>query len=171
MKSECGGFYMHLDGELDIRSTYCALNTAHLLNILDDKLLKNVDTFLQSCQTFEGGIGAEPFNEAHGGYTFCGLAVAILANCAHVLNLPALLVLFRSFLPFSRFLIFLRSDGLFPNKKDTRADFKVGPINWSILVIRFGRVLSSQCCMVYCKNQLSRNKHHHRTVVLPLMTV
>lgn len=29
-------------------------------------------------QSYEGGIGGEPWNEAHGGYTFCGLAAAAL---------------------------------------------------------------------------------------------
>lgn len=29
-------------------------------------------------QSHEGGIGGEPWNEAHGGYTFCGLAAAAL---------------------------------------------------------------------------------------------
>lgn len=30
--------------------------------------------FLLRCQTYEGGFGGEPFNEAHGGYNFCALA-------------------------------------------------------------------------------------------------
>lgn len=29
-------------------------------------------------QSYEGGIGGEPWNEAHGGYTFCGLAASAL---------------------------------------------------------------------------------------------
>jgi protein farnesyltransferase subunit beta len=29
---------------------------------------------IASCQTHEGGFGAELHNEAHGGYTFCALA-------------------------------------------------------------------------------------------------
>lgn len=42
-------------------------------------------------QTYEGGIGGEPGNEAHGGYTFCGLAALILIDRADVLDLPRLL--------------------------------------------------------------------------------
>ena len=42
-------------------------------------------------QTYEGGLGGEPGNEAHGGYTFCGLAALMLVDQAHRLNLPALL--------------------------------------------------------------------------------
>jgi len=36
--------------------------------------------FTISCQTYEGGIGGEPYNEAHGGYTFCGVAALILID-------------------------------------------------------------------------------------------
>lgn len=42
-------------------------------------------------QTYEGGLGGEPGNEAHGGYTYCGLAALILADRVDVLNLPSLL--------------------------------------------------------------------------------
>ena len=42
-------------------------------------------------QTYEGGLGGEPGNEAHGGYTFCGLAALMLVGRASVLNLPSLL--------------------------------------------------------------------------------
>jgi prenyltransferase beta subunit len=46
--------------------------------------------FLQA-QTYEGGLGGEPGNEAHGGYTFCGLAALIVAGCPHALDLQQLL--------------------------------------------------------------------------------
>ena len=42
-------------------------------------------------QTYEGGLGGEPGNEAHGGYTFCGLAALVLINQAHHLDLPRLI--------------------------------------------------------------------------------
>lgn len=42
-------------------------------------------------QTYEGGIGGEPGNEAHGGYTYCGLAALALAGCPQALDLPRLL--------------------------------------------------------------------------------
>jgi prenyltransferase beta subunit len=46
---------------------------------------------LMCCQqTYEGGIGGEPGNEAHGGYTFCGLAAAALAGAAQALDLDSL---------------------------------------------------------------------------------
>ena len=42
-------------------------------------------------QTYEGGLGGEHGNEAHGGYTFCGLAALMLVGRASVLDLPSLL--------------------------------------------------------------------------------
>jgi hypothetical protein len=44
-------------------------------------------------QTYEGGLGGEPGNEAHGGYTFCGLAALMIAGCPHALDLQRLLLL------------------------------------------------------------------------------
>jgi prenyltransferase beta subunit len=41
-------------------------------------------------QTYEGGLGGEPGNEAHGGYTFCGLAAMALIARERELDLPAL---------------------------------------------------------------------------------
>ena len=45
-----------------------------------------------SCQTFEGGFGGGPGQEAHGGYTFCGFAALSLLNCQHLADTDALLV-------------------------------------------------------------------------------
>lgn len=42
-------------------------------------------------QTYEGGLGGAPGNEAHGGYTYCGLAALMLIDQADVLDLPSLL--------------------------------------------------------------------------------
>ena len=42
-------------------------------------------------QTYEGGLGGEPGNEAHGGYTFCGLAALMLVDQGHHLDLPRLI--------------------------------------------------------------------------------
>ena len=41
-------------------------------------------------QTYEGGLGGEPGNEAHGGYAYCGCAAAALGGCLDCLDLPAL---------------------------------------------------------------------------------
>jgi len=50
-----------------------------------------VNAPLTPAQTYEGGMGGEPGNEAHGGYTYCGLASLMLIDEAHHLDLPALL--------------------------------------------------------------------------------
>lgn len=44
-----------------------------------------------SAQTYEGGLGGEPGNEAHGGYTFCGVAALLLVDRADALDVPRLL--------------------------------------------------------------------------------
>lgn len=57
---------MHDQGEIDVRACYTAISVASILNILDDELVQNVGNYIQSCQTFEGGIAGEPGSEAHG---------------------------------------------------------------------------------------------------------
>jgi len=43
-----------------------------------------------SCQTYEGGMGGEPGNEAHGGYTFCALSALNILNELHKIDVPRL---------------------------------------------------------------------------------
>lgn len=75
-----GSISIHKNGEMDIRGCYCSLVVADILNILDDNedFTRGIGDFIQSCQTYEGGISCAPFGEAHGGYTFCGLAAMLL---------------------------------------------------------------------------------------------
>ena len=74
-----GSFEIHINGEDDMRSTYCSLILADVLNLIDNKQLREgIGDFIASCQTYEGGIACLPFGEAHAGYTFCGLASLIL---------------------------------------------------------------------------------------------
>jgi protein farnesyltransferase subunit beta len=75
-----GGFSMHDDGEVDVRGLYCALSIAALLNVATEPLLHNAGAFLVACQSYEGGISGTPGGEAHGGYSFCGLAAALLVE-------------------------------------------------------------------------------------------
>ncbi|KAF6157371.1 hypothetical protein GIB67_004309 [Kingdonia uniflora] len=97
MKDSSGGFRMHNGGEMDVRACYTAVSVASVLNILDSELVQDLGSYILSCQTYEGGIAGEPGLEAHGGYTFCGLATMILINEAHRLDLPSLIdwVVFR----------------------------------------------------------------------------
>ncbi|KAK7207087.1 terpenoid cyclases/protein prenyltransferase alpha-alpha toroid [Myxozyma melibiosi] len=78
MKCEDGGFRMHHGGEEDVRAIYCALASAALLNIMTEELVAGSAEWISRCQTYEGGIGGAPDNEAHGGYAFCGLAALCL---------------------------------------------------------------------------------------------
>ncbi|PON36659.1 Protein farnesyltransferase subunit beta [Parasponia andersonii] len=91
MKHPSGGFRMHDGGEIDVRACYTAISVASILNILDDELVHNVGNYILSCQTYEGGIAGEPSSEAHGGYTFCGLATMILINEVNRLDLTRLI--------------------------------------------------------------------------------
>ncbi|XP_073142454.1 protein farnesyltransferase subunit beta [Henckelia pumila] len=97
MKDKSGGFRMHDGGEIDVRASYTAIAVASVLNILDDRLIENVGHYISSCQTYEGGIAGEPGSEAHGGYTYCGLAAMVLIDDVRRLNLPRLInwVVFR----------------------------------------------------------------------------
>jgi protein farnesyltransferase subunit beta len=75
-----GSFQMHENGESDLRATYCCLSVAFILNLIDDELIEGVIENIKLCQTFEGGLGPEPFCEAHGGYSYCGIATLVLLN-------------------------------------------------------------------------------------------
>ncbi len=91
LDQETGAYRMHTDGEIDIRASYTILCCATLLGIASPILCQNkVVEFIQSCQTFEGGLGGEPWSEAHGGYAFCGVAALQILGKLHVLDLPAL---------------------------------------------------------------------------------
>lgn len=97
MKHVSGGFRMHDGGEVDVRACYTAISVASILNVLDNELVQDVGNYIASCQTYEGGIAGEPGSEAHGGYTFCGLAAMILIGEVNCLDLPSLIdwVVFR----------------------------------------------------------------------------
>jgi len=90
MKQPSGGFCMHHDGECDVRGAYTAIAVASLCNVLDERLREGAAAWIATCQTYEGGIGATPGEEAHGGYTFCGLAAMVLLGEAPRLRLPQL---------------------------------------------------------------------------------
>ena len=92
-----GTFQNHINGESDLRSTYCAITVASLLNLINwdnldnDPITKGVAEYIKSCQTFEGGLGPEPFCEAHGGYSYCGIATLILLKKLNVIDVNSLL--------------------------------------------------------------------------------
>ncbi|CAK5263324.1 unnamed protein product [Mycena citricolor] len=96
LKQPDGSFLVAHHSEVDVRGVYCLLVTATLLDILTPELVEGTAAFVASCQTYEGGFSSasQPYftpsspgsvpsilkhprpalGEAHGGYTFCGLA-------------------------------------------------------------------------------------------------
>ena len=78
LKQPDGSFALHVGGETDVRGTYCAAAVAVATGVASEELFAGTAEWIASCQTFEGGLGGEPGNEAHGGYTYCGLAALAL---------------------------------------------------------------------------------------------
>uniref|UniRef100_A0A3B5AIF4 Protein farnesyltransferase subunit beta n=1 Tax=Stegastes partitus TaxID=144197 RepID=A0A3B5AIF4_9TELE len=121
VKQPDGSFVMHVGGEVDVRSAYCAASVASLTNILTSKLFEDTTNWIlrynrppqpscfsvvqwvlalhvyvtaswvSRCQNWEGGLSGVPGLEAHGGYTFCGTAALVILGKEHMLDLKALL--------------------------------------------------------------------------------
>ena len=77
-----GGMTMHEGGEVDVRGCYCALASCFMLGMDMEPIIEacSLVKFVSACQSHEGGIGGEPYNEAHGGYAFCAFAALALAG-------------------------------------------------------------------------------------------
>lgn len=93
-ENETGAFRMHVDGEVDVRGAYCATAVAKLVNIspaIECELFNRTVDWIVSCQTYEGGMGGVPYQEAHGGYTFCGIAALTLLGSTGKCDLPRLM--------------------------------------------------------------------------------
>lgn len=95
LKQSDGSFRVCEDGERDVRGAYCALVAITLLGLPWElphdapargtghtDFRDGLGCHLSRCQTFEGGLSANPTNEAHGAYTFCALA------CLSILGPP-----------------------------------------------------------------------------------
>jgi len=91
LRQNDGSFVMHEGGEVDIRGVYCALSAAHLSNVYSPELFSKTGQWVLKCQTYEGGFGGVPGMEAHGGYSFCGLAALILMGKGNLCNTDNLL--------------------------------------------------------------------------------
>ncbi|KAF6205315.1 hypothetical protein GE061_019485 [Apolygus lucorum] len=86
-----GSFLVHEGGESDIRAVYCAVVVAKILNIQAPDLFEGSIEWIVRCQTYEGGFGGDPGQEAHGGYSFCAVAALYLLQGLHMCDLKALL--------------------------------------------------------------------------------
>lgn len=159
MKDSSGGFRMHDAGEMDVRGCYTAVAVASMLKILVPSLVHNVADYIVSCQTYEGGIAGEPGAEAHGGYTFCGLATLVLINEAHRLDLPSLLdwVVFRQG----------RVEGGFQGRTNKLVDgcYSFWQGGAFPLLQRLTDLVHQQLSMSYIKADQwdAKNKQEHRT--------
>ena len=87
MKQPDGSFSVCDDGECDTRGLYTAVSVASMCGLMTPVVVDGVVGYLQRCQTFEGGMGGEPGNEAHGGYTFCSLAALMMLGQASAVRL------------------------------------------------------------------------------------
>lgn len=98
LKQASGGFRMAVGGEVDIRGAYCAAVLITLLNLPlelspgspawrpdrpDMNLFTGLGDYVRRCQTFEGGISAQPNGEAHGAYAFCALGCLAILGAPH----------------------------------------------------------------------------------------
>eukprot|EP01059_Diplonema_ambulator_P012181 TRINITY_DN22409_c0_g1_i1.p1 TRINITY_DN22409_c0_g1~~TRINITY_DN22409_c0_g1_i1.p1 ORF type:complete len:527 (+),score=49.88 TRINITY_DN22409_c0_g1_i1:37-1617(+) len=90
LKNPDGSVLMHEGGEIDVRGCYCMMLPAVLLGIDTHELRENMPEFIVSCQSYEGGFGCQPFEEAHGGYTFCATAALSLMRANDKVNLKSL---------------------------------------------------------------------------------
>ncbi|MGH0120909.1 UNVERIFIED_CONTAM: hypothetical protein FKN15_038448 [Acipenser sinensis] len=90
LKQPDGSFIMHMGGEVDVRSAYCAASVASLTNIITAPLFEGTPSWITRCQNWEGGLGGVPGLEAHGGYTFCGMAAMVILQKEHMLDLKSL---------------------------------------------------------------------------------
>ena len=96
LKQPDGGFRISEGGEEDVRGAYCALVAVSLLNLPlslppdsparsagFETFFDGLGEYISRCQTYEGGIGASPGNEAHGAYAFCAIACLCLLDSPH----------------------------------------------------------------------------------------
>ena len=87
-----GGMTMHQGGEVDVRGCYCALCVCYMLRMDISRISEacSLVSFVRQCQSHEGGIGGEPGNEAHGGYTFCAFGALVIAGQENAVDLELL---------------------------------------------------------------------------------
>ena len=72
-------------------TTASVLNLINWNDITNDPLTKGVVENIKNCQTFEGGLGPEPYCEAHGGYSYCGIATLVLLNKLNYIDVNSFL--------------------------------------------------------------------------------
>ena len=83
-----GSFRVTPDGEADTRAVYGVIagatlaGTAASAETIRRRLWEGSSDFCARAFSHEGGVGGDPGNEAHGGYTYCALAATALLRAA-----------------------------------------------------------------------------------------
>eukprot|EP01059_Diplonema_ambulator_P007081 TRINITY_DN16611_c0_g1_i1.p1 TRINITY_DN16611_c0_g1~~TRINITY_DN16611_c0_g1_i1.p1 ORF type:complete len:315 (+),score=45.25 TRINITY_DN16611_c0_g1_i1:222-1166(+) len=75
-----GGFNCTTYGESDVRFAYSACIVASVLDIWDAIDKDQAIQYVKSCMRYDGGFGANPGCEGHGGTTYCALAALYLMD-------------------------------------------------------------------------------------------
>ncbi|QDZ17972.1 beta subunit of protein farnesyltransferase [Chloropicon primus] len=87
-----GAFTVHNGGEVDMRACYLAMAVCRMLGLDTDFLdVEGMVEYIRRCQSYEGGFGGEPGNEAHGGYSYCAFAALSLVGKEDEVDLYQLL--------------------------------------------------------------------------------
>ncbi|RUS83103.1 hypothetical protein EGW08_009135 [Elysia chlorotica] len=74
LQQDDGSFVSVLEGsEYDMRFVYCACCISHILNDWSGIDVKKAASYIVQSLSYEGAFGQRPYNEAHGGSTFCAV--------------------------------------------------------------------------------------------------
>ncbi|KAK3788326.1 hypothetical protein RRG08_025057 [Elysia crispata] len=80
-----GSFVSVLEGsEYDMRFVYCACCISHMLNDWSGIDVEKAVSYIVQSLSYEGAFGQRPYNEAHGGSTFCAVGSLFLMDRLHV---------------------------------------------------------------------------------------
>lgn len=140
-------FEMTPGAETDLRAAYIVTIIVKLLH-LDESLLDGVAETIIRSQTYEGGLSNVEGGEAHGGYTFCGIAALSLLGALHLLDVPRLTMwLSRRQCEFGGF------NGRTNKLLDSCYSFWVGAI-FNIVNNYFNSSVSSQGHLIYSEKDL-----------------
>lgn len=77
---QTGAFSGDSFGEVDSRFSYCAVASLSLLGRLGDLDAALTAEFIFNCRNFDGGFGAIPGSESHGGNIFCCISLLEILN-------------------------------------------------------------------------------------------
>ncbi|KAK0070374.1 geranylgeranyl transferase type-1 subunit beta [Biomphalaria pfeifferi] len=76
-----GSFISVLEGsESDMRFVYCACCVCYILDDWTGMDVEKTVAYITQSLSYEGAFGQKPFNEAHGGSTFCAVASLVLLD-------------------------------------------------------------------------------------------